>query len=183
MSTLLSIIRRWPTLLVAAHALAAFSWSMPPELFPPKRLIDQAARVPFTAFSLWHAWDMFAPDPRNIDVCVEVAFTDRDGTHDRLMLTDMVAMGYYERWQKDRWRKFFNDNLRLDTQAGLWQPFAEYAVRRLREDGFDPVSIELVRWWRPCEWPVDPGLRADRRAAPFASHRFHTWRLPPEWER
>lgn len=183
MPALWSLIRRWPTLLVAAYAIAAFSWSMPPELFPPKPLIDPVARVPFTAFSLWHAWDMFSPDPRDIDVCVEVAFTERDGTYDRLMLTDMVAMGTIERWRKDRWRKFFNDNLRLDAQARLWQPFAEYAVRRLRGEGRDPVSIELVRWWRPCESPVHPGLRAAERPTPFSSHRFHAWQVPLGWER
>lgn len=182
MAVVSSLLHRWPTMLVAAYAVAALSWSMPPEVFPPKPLIDRVARVPFTVFSLWHAWDMFSPDPRDIDVCVEVAFTEWDGARDRLMLTDMVAMGYVERWRKDRWRKFFNDNLRLDDNAWLWQPFAEYAVRRLRDDGYDPASIELVRWWRPCQRPVHPGLRADERQTPFSSNRFHAWQVPRGWD-
>jgi hypothetical protein len=99
------------------------------------------------------------------------------------MLTDMVAMGYVERWQKDRWRKYFNDHLRLDDERQLWQPFADYAVRRLRLEGYDPMSIELVRWWRSCEPAVGPELRADVRRTPWNSYVFHRWGVPREWGR
>jgi hypothetical protein len=132
---------------------------------------------------LWQSWDMFSPDPRTVDICVELRCTNRDGTSDRRMLSDMVAMGYYERWQKDRWRKYFNDHLRLDDRRALWQPFAEYAARRLREEGHDPAAIELVRWWRPCDPAVRPDLRADVRQMPWKSYVFHRWAVPREWGR
>ena len=178
-----ALAARWPTVLVAAYAGAVFAWSMPQDLCPPKRLIDPIAMKPLMALSLWQAWDMFSPDPRPEDVCVEVAFTDRDGTRDRRMLTDMLAMGFVERWQKDRWRKYFNDHLRLDDERALWQPFAEYAARRLCAEGRDPATIELVRWWRPSERPVRPGLRADVRPTPWNGYVFHTWHVPPWWGR
>ncbi|MFM8709331.1 MAG: hypothetical protein ACKOHK_14940 [Planctomycetia bacterium] len=177
------LVQRWPTILVAAYALAAFSWSMPDGWFPAKSVIDRAAAGPMLLFSLWQAWDMFSPDPRGDDICVEVRFVDRDGTTDRRMLTDMVAMGYLERWRKDRWRKYCNDHLRLDAERRLWQPFAECAVRRLREEGYDPAVIDLVRWWRRCEPAVRPELRADVRRTPWQSHAFHRWAVPPGWER
>jgi len=182
-----SLVRRiashWQTFLVAGYTVAAFSWTMPAVLFPQKAAIDGLARGPFLSLGLWQAWDMFSPDPRTDDICVELRYTDSDGTVDRRMLTDMVAMGYFERWQKDRWRKYFNDHLRLDIEHRLWQPFAEYAVRRLRMEGHDPVSIELVRWWRPCDPAVGPGLRADVRRTPWNSHVFHRWGVPKEWGR
>ena len=111
-----SILQRWPTILVVGYSLAAFSWTMPVSLFPPKPIIDQVARGPLLLLGLWQAWDMFSPDPRTTDICVEMRCTNRDGTSDRRMLSDMVAMGFYERWQKDRWRKYFNDHLRLDDE-------------------------------------------------------------------
>ena len=177
------ILRRWPTILVVGYAVAAFSWTMPASLFPPKPVIDQMAAGPLLLLGLWQSWDMFSPDPRTIDICVELRCTNRDGTGDRRMLSDMVAMGYYERWQKDRWRKYFNDHLRLDDEHALWQPFAEYATRRLREEGHDPVAIELVRWWRPCDPAIRPDLRADVRQTPWQNHVFHRWGVPREWGR
>lgn len=177
------LIRLWPTILVAVYALAAFSWTMPAGLFPPKAFIDRLAAGPFMAIGLWQSWDMFSPDPRAMDICVEVRLTNRDGTGDRRMLTDMVAMGFFERWQKDRWRKYFNDHLRLDDERHLWQPFAEYAVRRFREEGVDPASVELVRWWRPCRPVVGPDLRADVRQDPWQNYVFHRWAVPQAWGR
>lgn len=170
-------------MLVAGYAVAAFSWTMPVGLFPPKPIIDRLAKGPFLSLGLWQAWDMFSPDPRTDDICVEVRFTDRDGTAARRMLTDMVAMGYLERWRKDRWRKYFNDHLRLDVEQALWQPFAEYAVRQFRAEGADPSRVELVRWWRPCQPVVGPGLRADVRDDPWQSYVFHRWAVPQEWGR
>lgn len=177
------LVRRWPTILVAAYTLAAFSWTMPASLFPPKPILDRVAAGPLLLLGLWQSWDMFSPDPRTADICVELRCTMRDGTVDRRMLTDMVAMGYYERWQKDRWRKYFNDHLRLDEERILWQPFAEYAGRRLREEGSDPVVVELVRWWRPCDPAVSPDLRADVRQTPWHGYVFHRWDVPREWSR
>ncbi len=177
------ILQRWPTILVVGYALVAFSWTMPAGLFPPKPAIDQVAEGPLLLLGLWQSWDMFSPDPRTVDICVELRCTNRDGTSDRRMLSDMVAMGYYERWQKDRWRKYFNDHLRLDDRRALWQPFAEYAARRLREEGHDPAAIELVRWWRPCDPAVRPDLRADVRQMPWKSYVFHRWAVPREWGR
>lgn len=181
--TLVALARRWPTILVVAYALAAFSWTIPDGLFPPKPAIDRLSAGPFLLLGLWQAWDMFSPDPRTADICVEMRCTNRDGTNDRRMLSDMIAMGFLERWQKDRWRKYFNDHLRLDAERRLWQPFAEYAVRRLREEGENPVTIELVRWWRPCDPAVTPQLRADVRPSPWQSHVFHRWGVPREWDR
>jgi hypothetical protein len=178
-------MRLWPTMLVVAYAVAAFSWTMPAGVLPLtlKSAIDRVTAGPFLLLGLWQAWDMFSPDPRTADICVEMRCINRDGSSDRRMLTDMVAMGFYERWQKDRWRKYFNDHLRLDDQHALWQPFAEYAARRLREEGDDPVSIELVRWWRPCDPAVCPEVRADVRRSPWQSHVFHRWGVPQEWGR
>lgn len=153
---------------------------MPAGLFPPKPVTDRVIAGPLLLLGLWQSWDMFSPDPRTADICVEMRCTNRDGTSDRRMLTDMVAMGFFERWQKDRWRKYFNDHLRLDDDRVLWRPFADYAIRRLRAEGSDPVAIELVRWWRTCEPVVGPHLRADVRRTPWDRHVFYRSVVPRE---
>ena len=171
---------RWQTWLAVAYTLAAFSWSMPAALFPPKPFIDTLTSAPMLALGLWQQWSMFAPDPRDEDICVEVACIDAAGNRERRMLTDMVAMDYVERWQKERWRKFFNDHLRLDDEQRLWQPFAEYALRSLQDEGLDPVTVDLVRWWRPCTTEIRPDLRADVRATPWSGYTFHRGKVPPD---
>lgn len=162
----------WPTILVATYAVAAVSWTLPPGSFPLKPLLDPVARGPLLFLGLWQSWDMFSPDPRTEDICVEVVSVDRDGRRRAWMLTDMVALDYIDRWRKDRWRKYCNDHLRLDASRHLWQPFAASCVRRLRAEGHDPVRIEIVRWWRPCDPAVRPELRADVRRTPWGSYTF-----------
>lgn len=173
-------LRHWPTIVVAAYAVAAFSWTMPVGLFPPKPLIDRASSPLMTLCGLWQSWEMFSPEPRRDDIRVEVRFVNRDGTSHRLMLTAMNSMGYGERMQRERWRKFFNDHLRLDEESRLWQPFVEFMARALREEGQDPATIELIRWWRTAEPLVSPALRPDVRADPWHSYTFYRRQVRPE---
>ena len=161
------LVRHWQTILVAGYALAVFSWTMPV----------------MRAFGLWQSWEMFAPDPRREDIRVEVRFVNRAGDGHVFMLTAMESMGYGERVQRERWRKFFNDHLRLDDERRLWQPFAEFMVRALRQEGQDPASIELVRWWRAADPQFGPDTRPDVRRTPWNSHVFHRWTVPPEFGR
>jgi len=53
---------------------------MPAVLFPQKAAIDGFVRGPFLLLGLWQAWDMFSPDPRTDDICVELRYTDSNGT-------------------------------------------------------------------------------------------------------
>lgn len=177
------LVRHWQTILVAAYALAAFSWTMPVWVFPPKRILDPATAPVMRAFGLWQSWEMFAPDPRREDIRVEVLFANHDGGGHGIMLTAMESMGYGERFQRERWRKFFNDHLRLDDERRLWQPFAAFMVRSLRQEGQDPAALELVRWWRAADPQFGPDVRPAVRRAPWSSHVFHRWTAPPEFAR
>jgi len=177
------LVRHWQTILVAGYALAVFSWTMPVGVFPPKQILDPVTMPVMRAFGLWQSWEMFAPDPRREDIRVEVRFVNRAGDGHVFMLTAMESMGYGERVQRERWRKFFNDHLRLDDERRLWQPFAEFMVRALRQEGQDPASIELVRWWRAADPQLGPDTRPDVRRTPWNSHVFHRWTVPPEFGR
>ena len=176
----LAVLHHWQSVLVCVYIFAIFSWTMPADNFPGKSTVDSVFRGPLLYFGLWQGWDMFAPNPRAEDIVVDVAFTNRDGSSHTWNLTQMNEMGFFDRWQRERWRKYFNDHLRLDSERNLWQPFADYAVRYLRTQGQDPVKMEFTRWWRPTVRPVSPDLRADRNKSPWNRYTFYRWSLSEE---
>lgn len=175
-----SIFRRWRVAIVVLYSLAAFSFAMPAEDFPLKPLIGGFTSRILVTLNLWQYWDMFAPTPRSDDFKVEVVYVTEDGNRHSVFLTDMLSQGYFERWQKERWRKYFNDNLRTDAQKYLWEPFAKFFYRQLTENGTKPVQIDLIRYWRPAEAHFGVHLRADHRSAPWNRYTFYVWRSPSE---
>jgi hypothetical protein len=175
---IVSPLTHWPTFLIITYIFAAFSWSMPADKFPRKDSIVKYTEKPLFFFGLWQDWNMFAPNPRNEDIWMDLHFLNRDGTLHTWALTDMVKMPFIERWRQERWRKYFNDHLRLDDEKRLWQPFADYSLTVLRQRGYDPVTIDFVRHWRPTQIPVRPDLRADVRKDPWKQHLFFHWQIP-----
>ena len=174
----LTSLRHWPTLVVLAYTLAAFSWSMPADRFSLKDSIFKITEKPMFFLGLWQAWDMFAPNPRKEDIWTELRYRNRDGSEHKWNLSQMIEMPYGERWQRERWRKYFNDHLRTDDEIKLWRPFTEYALRHLRSEGQDPVEMDLFRLWRIAQIPVSPELRADVLTAPWNSYLFFHWTVP-----
>jgi hypothetical protein len=128
--------------------------------------------------NLWQSWDMFAPNPRDEDIWVDVLYSDTSGQNRQWVLTKMNDMGYLERWQKERWRKYFNDHLRTDAEKHLWQPFAEFTARKLKSEGVDVKSITFRRSWRNSVIPVSPALKPERRTDPWNQFNFYTWNAP-----
>lgn len=169
---------KWRVIVVVGYTLAALSFSLPSEQFPLKPAIGMLTSRVMTTLSLWQYWDMFAPTPRTDDIKFEVIYRTADGRQKAVFLTDMVSMGYFERWQKERWRKFFNDHLRTDAESYLWQPFTEFYYRDLVKRGELPTKIELVRYWRSSERPVHPSLRSGVRETPWRRHIFYSWNSP-----
>ncbi len=173
--TCFAIASRWPTVLVAAYSLAVLSWSMPAGLFPYKSSLDAITTKPLIFLNLWQGWDMFSPEPRSEDIWIDVLVIDRDGSQHHWPLTHMIEMPYFDRWQKERWRKYFNDHLRLDAERTLWKPFAEYWLRTLQTQGHDPITIELTRLWHPTHIPVSAARRADLYRGPWNRFVFYRW--------
>lgn len=175
-----SFFRRWRVAIVVLYSLAAFSFAIPAEDFPLKPLIGSFTSRVLVTLNLWQYWDMFAPTPRSDDFKLEVAYITEDGNRHSVFLTDMLSQGYFEKWQKERWRKYFNDNLRTDAQKHLWEPFTNFFYRQLTEKGVKPAQIDLIRYWRSAETPFGAHLRADHRSTPWKRYTFYVWRSPGE---
>lgn len=169
------MIKHWRKVLVISYPLAVLCWTLPAGYFPFKATLDQFIAKPFLMLNLWQAWDMFAPTPRSDDIWVQATITDRQGQKQDIPLTDMRTMPYAERWQKERWRKYFNDHLRTDARTDLWEPYTRYLSNDLAKRAVTVDSIQLTRWWRPAINPVSPELRANRRIGGWNHFTFYTW--------
>jgi len=153
--------------LVLFYMVAASMWCMPTG-FPGKRSVEGLLSPLFLRLGLWQSWDMFSPNPRDQDIYLSARVFFSDGTHVDYSLSKMTDHGLLPRYQKERWRKFFNDNFRLDTYRALWPDGAAWVFRRvLQQTERLPVRIEFWRHWRPC---VRPG---QARPATFTSYRFY----------
>ena len=169
--------RRWPVLLLTSYTVAALSWSMPPGSMPGKRWIDAGVAPFMIGLNLWQSWDMFAPNPRSEDIWVGVSYETLEGPSGEVRVTKMIEMSYFQRWQRERWRKYFNDHLRTDAKSLLWLPYAEYLKKEIQTEGYNPSKIELTRWWRTTGKPVRSDLRADVRKTPWNSYTFYRWHV------
>lgn len=123
---------------------------------------------------------MFAPIPRNEDIYVTSNISYDDGTTETWTLSRMSDLGYLRRYQRERWRKFFNDNLRTDSNKQMWEPAAQWIARtKERETGKRVTQVQLVRHWRQSLRPGESGnVFADKR--PFNHFVFHSATLDPQ---
>ena len=161
-------------ILAMTYMIGATSWSMP-DGFPLKNVIDARFRPFFQWSGLWQGWDMFAPQPRDEDIFVSAEIWYADGTSETRKLTRMIEMPYLERYRKERWRKFFNDNLRLDSSKVMWEPCAAWIARDAATNtGRVVARVELARHWRKSLLPHEPGnVMNDQR--PYNRFVFHTF--------
>jgi hypothetical protein len=172
------IVRQSLGIAAAVYMLGALCWSMP-EGFPFKPSVESLYRPFFQWAGLWQGWDMFAPNPRDEDVFVSTEIYFADGTQKTSIVTKMSNFSYLERYQKERWRKFFNDNLRLDSNKAMWNAAAEWFAREASLENGHPVArVELVRHWRKSLLPKDRGNVLDDRR-PYARFVFHDWKANP----
>jgi hypothetical protein len=169
--------RIWMT---AIYLVAALSWTMPKAYFPLKDELNAVISTPMVFFNIWQSWEMFAPNPRGDDIWTDVVYTRSDGQEGRWILTKMSDMPWIERWQKERWRKYFNDHLRTDGAKFLWKPFAEFTAARLKSESVDATTITLRRWWRPAGHPVSRSLKPGVRVDPWNHYDFYKWHKSPE---
>ena len=141
---------------IATYLVGAIMWTLP-EGIPLKPRVEKFVSPVFRSLGLWQSWEMFAPSPRKEDIYVDTIITFPDGHRDTRNLARMWTMGYFERYRKERHRKFFNDHIRSDNQSQNWPQLATWLAKDTTEStGIRPTKIELYRHWRATE----PGLLA-----------------------
>ena len=159
---------------LAFHLFAIVVWSMP--LDSP---LTQALRGHIRAYVVWiglfQKWDMFAPDPSKLNNYVSAVITHADGQVSVWNFPRMQDLGFVDKYFKERYRKFANDNLRLDMFAPLWPDAARYVARMGNRSASPPLIVELVRHWSPVP-PPDSASRAGQ----WSQYTFYHHLVKPE---
>jgi hypothetical protein len=140
---------------IVANVLAIVSWSVPYDC-GAKRFFDGLFGPYLCCTGLWQGWDMFAPDPIQNRFRMDAVVTRRDGTSVVWKFPDLEKLGVFERYQKERYRKWGHDNVRIDSKRGLWEPTARYIARQVGGRHNPPVRVEMRRIWTPVLAPGEP---------------------------
>jgi len=164
------------SIFILLHLIAMLCWALPLNSLLVQVLKEQVA--PYMLWSgLFQAWDMFAPNPRMANVSVEAEVTFSDGQQRIWPFPRMEQLGLVDRYCKERYRKWANDHLRMDANAGLWPDAARYIARLHTQPGNPPVTVRLVRSWADIPPPTDS-------TAPLPAHTnrfvFFTYGVEPD---
>jgi hypothetical protein len=101
---------------VAFNLIAIVSWCVPLE--SPLVSAGRSFSRPYLLWTgLFQKWDMFAPDPSKLNCYVGAQIAFRDGHTALWNFPRMENLGIVEKYFQERYRKYANDNLRLDSDA------------------------------------------------------------------
>ncbi|MBS1724575.1 MAG: hypothetical protein JSS66_16660 [Armatimonadetes bacterium] len=157
-----------------AHMFLILSWSLPPPApaisnggiaptplnvarnfsdFLLKWNNDFKFNTPFQYYlsstGLWQYWDMFAPNPSNTDIWYDAIVTFANGQTRIIGYPRMKTLNNWEKYFKERYRKYIE---RVNTDAtDAWKrpAFAQrMALIAYRQTGDMPVQVQLRRHWR-----------------------------------
>lgn len=94
---------------------------------------------------LWQYWDMFAPNPSQMDVFLDGVITYQDGSTKVHIYPRMSAMPYPERYVKERFRKYV-ERINPDTENWKRPALAQWMALQAATDPKNlPVQVELRR--------------------------------------
>lgn len=136
---------RWCiTIFIFVHLYIMAFWGLPGSRF---RLYMTAPVQDYVIQTgLWHSWDMFSPDPLSLIFRTHAQIHYRDGSMDIWDFPQMEKLGYMERFQKERYRKW-RERVRQDMYSVAWDDTARYIARLHNNPTNPPRQIVLVREW------------------------------------
>lgn len=93
----------------------------------------------------WQSWDMFSPNPSNLNIWADEVVTYRDGSVKVHQYPRMQILSLGEKYLKERYRKFF-ERANGDDYSYLWPIFAQrIALECYQDPNNPPVQVELRR--------------------------------------
>jgi hypothetical protein len=119
---------------------------------------------------------MFAPNPSSLNCYVGAQIFYRDGHTSLWSFPRMEELGIIDKYFKERYRKYTNDNLRLDSDAAAWPDAARYVARVNNSPANPPVAVNLVRYWSIVPPPTANGLYD---APPWQQYAFFHYQVAP----
>jgi hypothetical protein len=103
---------------------------------------------------LWQNWDMFSPNPLSTNFDVEAEITFKDGSKKIWIFPKMERLGFLERYQKERYRKF-REYVRMESHKVIWHDVSRWIARQFNDPENPPTNLSLIRYWTPIPAPSE----------------------------
>jgi len=166
--------RPWGRILVNAfivwHLFALTIWLLPESELRQSCFGLVKSYMTLTGFM--QSWSMFSPEPASVETHVEARISYADGRLRSWFYPRMASLGYIERYRHERFRKLI-EMAQPDENRVVWPSLARYAARRNNiYPGNPPVSVALVRHFRPIP---PPGMLF----APYQTYVFFQMPIKP----
>ena len=164
------------TAFIAFNLFAIVSWCVP--LDSPLIARCRDLSLPYLRWTgLFQKWDMFAPDPSKLNNFLSAVILYRDGTSSVWSFPRMENLGPFEKYLKERYRKYANDNLRLDGYAAAWPDAARYIARiNNNRPSNPPMLVALIRVWSIVPPPSPNG---EQPTADWNQYMFFRYTVAP----
>jgi len=158
----------WLKLMVGFHVVAITSWSMPkasnavkngvakPPFWDAEWILsfndlylkDSPIRQYLFTTGAWQSWDMFAPNPADVDIWADALVYYRDGSTGRYQYPRMKILPIPEKYIRERYRKFY-ERVNSDSNDFLWPAFAQrVALLSFKDPANPPERVVLRRHWK-----------------------------------
>ena len=130
---------------------------------------------------LWQGWTMFAPNPPMVNSYLEAEIAFDDGTDAIWVFPRMDRLGYFERYWKERYRKWAHERLmrfgRPDPM--LCDAAARFAARQAARPGRRAQTVNLVRYWSDVPHPARRQAHLGTASAGWTRETIFTSRPAP----
>jgi hypothetical protein len=159
-------------------AVACWSFSTIDSRMPLNQMLRSRLGWYVWPTGFWQAWDMFAPNPATANVYLEADVTLADGSHVTWEFPRADRMGYFERYRKERYRKWATERVWAHGSVNprIAQAAAKYAARQVERPGNPARRVELVRYHSPIGRPGRPPLPHYRDPPTvWDRHVFFAW--------
>jgi hypothetical protein len=136
---------------IIVHLYIMTVWGLPASEF--RTILCKPIQAYTSFMGLWHAWNMFSPEPlaTNFHVQAEVHFQNGNVRYwDCPRMEDLVM---WERFQKERHRKW-QERVRQDISAVMWPDTARQIARMLDTPRNHPTRVILIRYWEDIPAPA-----------------------------
>ncbi|AIE83404.1 hypothetical protein OP10G_0036 [Fimbriimonas ginsengisoli Gsoil 348] len=115
----------------------------------------QPLRTYLFVSGFWQYWDMFAPNPAQIDFWVDSEVIYRDGTKKYYLYPRMFLLPLPNKYAQERYRKYF-ERANDEGYTYLWPLFARRIAYLNDNPKNPPVSVRLTRHWYQVMPPDKP---------------------------
>lgn len=136
----------------------------------PPFSVRNAIAVPL--IGVWHllgwsqGWSVFAPDLRRYNPHATATITFSDGSTQLAEFPRMEKMGLWEKFCKEKWRKFGIDNMPWNTASAYHEDVARFVARQFYKDAKNPpLQVALT-----VHWAIVPELPAQISSEKFPEH-------------